>query len=61
MQLTICELRKQRNLTQEEIAGISGVPIEIVQDIEAGIYDVGTADMKRVSKVLMTGIGQVAR
>jgi hypothetical protein len=61
MQLPICELCKKRNLTQEDIAEISGVPIEIVQDIEAGICDVGTADMKCVTKVLTTGIGHVAR
>jgi transcriptional regulator with XRE-family HTH domain len=40
MEHQIRELRKQRDLSEEDLAEISGVPLEIIRDLEIGITDV---------------------
>ena len=57
MDLQIRENREQRNLTKEDLAEISGVPLEIVRDIEIGICDVSGEDIRRITTFLSCGIG----
>ncbi len=54
MDLPFREMREHRNLTQQDLADLAGVPLEIVQDIEAGVEDVGVEDVERTYQALQT-------
>ncbi len=54
MDLPFRELREHRNLTQQDLADLAGLPLEIVQDIEAGEKDVSVEDVERVYQALQT-------
>ncbi len=48
------EMREHRNLTQRDLADLAGVPLEIVQDIEAGVEEVSVEDVERTYQALQT-------
>ena len=52
MDLSIREMREHRNLTQQDLADLAGVPLEIVQDIEAGVEDVSLQHVERTYQAL---------
>lgn len=57
MDLPFQELRKLRELcclTQEDLAELSGVPLAIVRDIEAGVMDVSSEHVERIHQTLRT-------
>ncbi len=54
MDLPFRELREHRNLTQQDLADLAGLPLEIVQDIEAGEKDVSVEDVERVYQALQS-------
>lgn len=52
----IRNLRKRYDLTLEKLSELAGVPLEIVQDIEAGVEEVDRADIERVYRALRSSI-----
>ncbi len=48
----IRNLRKRYDLTLEKLSELAGVPLEIVQDIEAEVEEVDRADIERVYRAL---------
>ena len=54
MDLPFREMREHRNLTQQDLADLAGVPLEIVRDIEAGVEDVSVEDVERTYQALQT-------
>ncbi len=48
------EMREHRNLTQQDLADLAGVPLEIVRDIEVGVEDVSVEDVERTYQALQT-------
>ncbi len=57
MDFPIRELRNHHYLSRQDLADLSGVPLEIVRDIEAGVEDVSVEDVKRVYQALQTWPG----
>ena len=56
MDLPIREMRKHRNLSQQDLADLVGVPLEIVRDIEVGVEDVSVEDVERIYQALQIGL-----
>ncbi len=56
MAIHIRDLRERYDLTLEELSKLAGVPLEIVQDIEAGMEEVGGADVEGVYRALRSSI-----
>ncbi len=54
MDLPFREMREHRNLTQQDLADLAGVPLEIVRDIEVGVEDVSVEDVERTYQALQT-------
>ena len=54
MDLPFCELREHRNLTQQDLADLARIPLEIIQDIEAGVEDVSVEDVEHTYQALQT-------
>ena len=52
MAIHIRDLMEHRNLTLQELADMAGVPLEIVQDIELGVLEVGSEHVKRIRLTL---------
>jgi predicted transcriptional regulator len=50
-------MREHRNLTQQDLADLAGVPLEIVQDIEAGVEDVSVEHVERTYQALQAWPG----
>ncbi len=57
MELPFREMREHRHLSQQEVASLSGIPLEIVRDIEAGVEDVSLEDVERIHQTLQTWPG----
>ncbi len=58
MNLPFREMREHRNLTQQDLADLAGVPLEIVQDIEAGVEDVSVEHVERTYQALQAWPGR---
>ena len=56
MAIHIRDLRKRCDITLEELSELAGVPLEIVQDIEAGVEEVARADTEAVYHALRSSI-----
>ena len=54
MDLPFREMREHRNLTQQDLADLAGVPLEIVRDIEVGVEDVSVEDVERTYQALQS-------
>ncbi len=54
MDLPFREMRDNRNLSQQDLADLSGIPFDIVRDIEAGVEDVSLEDIERMHQTLQT-------
>ena len=54
MELPFQEMRALKKLSQQDLADLSGVPIDIVRDIEAGIEDISLEDIERLHQTLQT-------
>ncbi len=54
MELPFREMRAVRKLSQQDVADLSGIPIDIVRDIEVGIEDVSLEDIERLHQTLQT-------
>ena len=54
MDLPFRDMREHRNLTQQDLADLAGLPLEIVQDIEADDKDVSVEDVERVYQALQS-------
>ncbi len=54
MDLPFLEMREHRNLTQQDLADLAGVPLEIVRDIEVGVEDVSVEDVERTYQALQS-------
>jgi transcriptional regulator with XRE-family HTH domain len=62
MGIQIKDLRECRDLTLQDLADLAGVPLEIVQDVEIGVQEVGSEHVKRIRLALgcksePTGVG----
>ncbi len=54
MDLPFREMRENRNLTQQDLANLAGVPLEIVREIEVGVEDVSVEDVERTYQALQS-------
>ena len=54
MDLPFREMREHRHLSQQDVADLSGIPFDIVRDIEAGVEDVSLEDVERLHQTLQT-------
>lgn len=54
MELPFREMREQRGLSQQDLADLSGIPLEIVRDIEAGVQEVSLEDIDRAFQTLQS-------
>lgn len=54
MDLPFREMRDHRHLSQQDLADLSGIPFDLVRDIEAGVEDVSLEDIERLHQTLQT-------
>jgi transcriptional regulator with XRE-family HTH domain len=54
MDLPFREMREQRGLSQQDLADLSGIPLEILRDIEAGVQEVSLEDIDRTFQTLQS-------
>lgn len=54
MDLPFRMMREHRNLTQQDLADLAGVPVEIVRDIEVGVEDVSVEDVECTYQALQS-------
>ena len=52
MTIQIKDLRESHDLTQQGLADLAGVPLEIVRDIEVGVLEVDSEHVKRIRLAL---------
>ncbi len=52
MAIQIRGLRERRDLTLQDLADLASVPLEIVQDVEIGVLEVGSEHVQRIRLAL---------
>ena len=55
----IRELRKSKNLSQEQLAFSSGLSRQYIADVERGARNIGIVNVQKIAKALGTPISEV--
>jgi len=48
----LANIRKEKELTQEDLAGLSGLHVSYISAVECGRYSVGIENLRKILKAL---------